>query len=155
MFEHFCRSSKAFSHRGAFSRGAGLKPQRLFLLDANELCTARQRVRQSKRVRQMPRAFNQFGASLWRMVSDRATDDVIAWSDDGTAILLKDKGSVQSIAQHYGYKFTQAASFFKQLNLYGFRHTNMKHGCKTIQSFKHETFRRDDEAAAAGMRRLV
>ena len=65
----------------------------------------------------MPLGPNQFVSALWGMVSDPDSDDMIKWSDDGTAVVIETAG-VMSLAAKYGFRFTKPASFFRQLNFH-------------------------------------
>jgi len=61
-----------------------------------------------------------FLAKLWKMVDNPDTDELIAWSDEGTSFIIKNQPEFASSLLPYYYKHSNMASFVRQLNMYGF-----------------------------------
>jgi hypothetical protein len=83
-------------------------------------------------------ALPHFIASLWHMVDDHSTDDLISWAPDGRSFIVKDKEGLQEQLLPIHFKHANFSSFMRQLNTYCFA----KIGEINTYQWQHSGFRR-------------
>ncbi|KAF8884244.1 hypothetical protein CPB85DRAFT_1233018 [Mucidula mucida] len=93
-----------------------------------------------------------FLQKLYKIVSDPATDHVIAWSDDGNSFYIHDQATLEAEVLPRWFKTNKTAAFVRQLNKYGFRKvTHLQQGVLKRESemessqYVHPDFHRGRE----------
>ncbi|KAF9052211.1 hypothetical protein BDZ89DRAFT_939730 [Hymenopellis radicata] len=93
-----------------------------------------------------------FLQKLYKIVSDPATDHVIAWSEDGNSFYIHDQATLEAEVLPRWFKTNKTAAFVRQLNKYGFRKvTHLQQGVLKRESemessqYVHPDFHRGRE----------
>lgn len=84
-----------------------------------------------------------FIKKLWKIVNDETNESIIAWNDNGDAIVIHDQLKFISETLPRYFKHNQLSSFVRQLNLYDFHKTQPLENSEYLHQFTHPFFMRD------------
>ena len=87
---------------------------------------------------------------LLRMLAPGENENTIAWGDNGTTVLIKDRMAFETKVIPQYFKHSNLPSFVRQLNLYGFHKTTQD---PDVCEFRHKHFKRDHEHLLQHIRR--
>lgn len=84
-----------------------------------------------------------FIKKLWKIVNDDTNESIIAWNENGDAIVIHDQLKFISETLPRYFKHNQLSSFVRQLNLYDFHKTQPLENSEYLHQFTHPFFMRD------------
>lgn len=84
-----------------------------------------------------------FIKKLWKIVNDDKNESIIAWNENGDAIVIHDQLKFVSETLPRYFKHNQLSSFVRQLNLYDFHKTQPLENSEYLYQFTHPFFLRD------------
>ena len=84
-----------------------------------------------------------FILKLAKMLSDHALEDIIAWTPDGSGVLIQNRKKAEAEALPKYFKRQLYESFLRHLNLYGFSRDPKKKNESHESIYRHPLFLRD------------
>jgi len=102
-----------------------------------------------------------FLAKLWKMVDDPSTDDMIAWSAEGTSFVIHNQAAFAQTLLPFYYKHSNLSSFVRQLNMYDFHKVvgvdsgGLKSERQEEMEFQHQYFIKGCENLLENIKRKV